>query len=103
MNGDALVGNASSRKQLDEAGKKEKQRDFMERDDFRKLADLPEFRRFIWRMLGRTKVFESVWSPNAQIHYNAGQQDVGHILMGMFEEFAPEHFHLMMKENGNAS
>lgn len=67
--------------------------------DLAKILESPEGRRFLWRLLDRSKVFGSIWEASARIHYNAGVQDFGHFLMSEITEASQEAFFLMMKEN----
>lgn len=99
---DALVSNAGDRQQLERASRVEKERALQWAKDFRELMELPAFRRFLWELLARCKVFNSIWSPNAQIHYNAGQQDIGHWAQGEAVTHSPEQYFTMIKENSNA-
>lgn len=74
------------------------QRD-QELNDLKSVLNLPYGRRFIWRLLSTCKTFASVWHPSALIHYQAGQQDIGHFLMSEIAEADQELLFLMMKEN----
>lgn len=94
----AMVRNASDRKQVEEAKKKEKLRKTQEREDLRTVLALPAGRRFLWRLLEHCKVFGSVWHASALIHYNSGIQDVGHFLMEEIEEADRAAFLLMINE-----
>lgn len=93
-----LVKNAADPKQVKDAAKREESKRQQELNDICAILALTEGRRFLWRILGHCKAFESVWSPNAQIHYNAGIQDVGHFLMAEITEANAEAMLLMMKE-----
>jgi len=42
------------------------------------------------RLLSHCRIFESIWSPSAEIHRNAGRQDVGHWIFGEIMQAAPE-------------
>lgn len=94
-----LVKNAADEEQVKEAARKEKYRRDVDLEDVKTLLGLPQGRRFIWRLLKQTKVFESVWSPSAQIHYNAGRQDFGHFIMGEVVKANPDALVQMMKES----
>jgi hypothetical protein len=98
-----LVTNAADRGQLERARRSEKSRERQEVEDFKEMASSTIGRRFLWQLLGRCGTFKSVWHPSAQIHYLAGQQDIGHYYLSLFMTEAPEHFLTMLKENGNAS
>lgn len=95
----SLVKNAASEKQVNKA--KEKELTFRERElnDLRKLLEHPYGRRVMWRLLEKCRVFGSIWEPSAKIHYNSGQQDLGHFLMAEIVEADEKYLFEMMKEN----
>jgi len=95
----AFVKNASDKEQVKEAGRKERDRKKIEMADLREILALPVGRRFLWRMLAKCKTFGSVWHPSALIHFNAGQQDVGHALLAEINEADPAAFLKLMQEN----
>jgi hypothetical protein len=68
-----------------------------ELDDLRAVITTPEGRRVMWRLLSRCGTFASIWEPSAKIHYNSGQQDVGHYLMAEIVEAEPSALLEMMK------
>lgn len=77
----ALVKNANDPEQVQAAAKKERLTRRDELDDLRTVLALPAGRRFLLRLLKQTRVFETIWHGSALIHYNAGQQDIGHFLL----------------------
>ena len=81
-----LVKNASDPSQIAEAKKKSVMIRDDELKDIRWVISDPRGFRFCLRLLRQCKTLESVWSPSALIHYNAGQQDIGHFLMSEFKE-----------------
>ena len=94
-----LVKNAADPGQVKEAKQKELRGREREVNDVRSILNTREGRRFMWKMLGHCRVFESIWHGSAQIHYNAGMQDVGHFILAEITEASPEAYLLMMKEN----
>jgi hypothetical protein len=94
-----LVTNAADEKQLKNAEAREKLLRDQELSDLALVASTSQGRRFLWRMLERTRVFESIWENSARIHYNSGQQDFGHFLMSEIIECKEEILFQMMKEN----
>ncbi len=94
----SMVKNAADPKQVEDAVEREKSKRQLELNDLCAILARAEGRRFLWRILGHCKAFESVWSPNAQIHYNAGMQDVGHWLMAEITEANVETMLTMMRE-----
>lgn len=67
--------------------------------DLKDLLALPAFRRLIWRLLGRARVFESIDAADEHRRsYNIGVQDFGHFLMAEIIEADEEGFLKMQKE-----
>jgi len=91
--------NVADAKQVKAARKQEKHQRTQEKMDVQALLALPAGRRFLWRLLSRCRVMESIWEASARIHYNAGQQDVGHFLMAEITEADAGAFIQMMQEN----
>lgn len=94
-----LVSNAASAQQVKDSKIKEKLGRDQELNDIRVVCSTKEGRRFLWRVLGRCKVFNSVWENSARIHYNSGQQDLGHFLMAEVIAADEQFLSQMMKEN----
>lgn len=67
--------------------------------ELKKLLEQKIFRNFMYRLLDHTKTFHTIWEQSARIHYNAGQQDIGHFLMGQCLEADEESLFQMMREN----
>jgi hypothetical protein len=60
---------------IDEERKKIRERDL---SDIKKILDLPEGRRFLWRVLSEAKVFISCFNDNnTTMAYLEGRRDVG--------------------------
>ena len=95
----ALVKNASSEKQVKEAASMERHTRDQDVEDLRKVLNTAEGRSVVWRILSKCKTFETIWHPSAAIHYNSGQQDIGHWLMSEVAETGPECLMILMKEN----
>lgn len=85
--------------QVEKANKEKKLRREKELKDIKAILSMKEGKRFMWRLLAHCKTFESIWTPSAQIHYQAGQQDVGHFLMSEIEEADENLLFEMMKDN----
>lgn len=99
---EALVNNAADPKQVSEAGKATEIKREDELNDVRTALAVPAVRRYMRRVLGRCKTFESVWAQSALIHYNAGQQDIGHWIMAEITEASPKLMLELMQENMEA-
>lgn len=95
----ALVGNAASEKQVKSAKDKEKIRRDNELEDIRSVLAIPGGRRFLWWLMKECKVFGTIWVQNAQIHYNSGKQDVGHMIMKEIIDADENAFVELMREN----
>lgn len=94
----SMVANAADKDQVRKADEKIKLGRERELDDLRAVLSTHEGRRFVWRLLGHCKVNGSIWHPSAQIHYNAGMQDVGHFVMAEVVQAGEEFLLQMMKE-----
>lgn len=97
-----LITNVTNFKQLEKAKSKEDLQKIQEREDILRIANMPEGRRFIWRILRQCKVLESIFEANSRIAYNAGMQDVGHFILGEVEKARPMTLSQMMQEAKDA-
>jgi len=95
----SLVKNAASEKQVKKAETRELSKREMELNDLRIVLGSVRGRRVFWRLLEHCKVFGTVWEPSAKIHYNSGQQDVGHFLMSEIVQADERYLFDMMREN----
>lgn len=96
----ALVANAADREQVREAGNKERRARMREMDDVKAILDLPQGRRFMWRLLEHCSVHASVFAGNdAMTNHLSGKQDVGHFVLGEIVEARPQAYVDMMLEN----
>lgn len=93
------VKNAADKGQIKEAEKKAMLARDRELNDLRVVCSTIEGRRLLWRFMAKCKVFGSVWESSAKIHYNAGQQDFGHFIMGEIINADEEILFQMMREN----
>lgn len=103
MNQDKRVKtrNAADEKQVRKAQTEQELERRGELNDLRVLLDIPEGRRFLWRVLGKCRVFESIWESSARIHFNSGQQDLGHWCMAEIAEANVEGLFQMMRESAD--
>lgn len=80
-----------SKKQIKKAGKQERAIDHQDKMDLLGLLDDVRFRRFVWRLLEETRMFETIWEPNGSaFNFQAGRQDIGHWLWVILEQARPE-------------
>lgn len=97
------VRNASDKKQIKEAERKVKDRRKVELEDLKIVLSTGQGRRVLWRLMSKCRPFESIWESSARIHYNAGQQDLGHFIMGEISLADENALFSMMKEAANES
>lgn len=70
-----------------------------DRADVKKILDLPEGRRQIWRWLGEAGVFRASFTPNAnQTAFHEGQRDRGLALLTEVNAADPNAFAKMQRE-----
>lgn len=49
-------------------------------EDIRKVCEIFEGRKLLWKIMNECKVNQSILELSAKVYYNAGKQDVGHWL-----------------------
>lgn len=99
MSRDPLVTNASDKKQIDEAGKKRKQKDSEEVTDLREMLSTAAGRRVLWRVLEVCRAEQISFSTNAlQMAFNEGHRNVGIQLKAQIAIASPEMWSLMQEE-----
>jgi hypothetical protein len=91
--------NAADPEQVKEAAIRERHGRELELEDLKGILATPQGRRFVWRLLEEARVFNSVWHNSALIHYNAGKQDFGHLILADVMEASSDALTLMMREN----
>lgn len=91
--------NSADTKEIKKKKNEHKKLRDQELKDLKYILASEQGRRFLWRILGKCKTFGSIWETSAKIHYNAGQQDLGHFLLSEITEANEESFFKMMKEN----
>lgn len=96
---DPLVTNAADEGQVKSAGIKEKIGRDRDLDDMKKVLATDFGRRFVWRLLSRAKVFESIFETSSKIYYNAGIQDFGHYLVAEVVDANPDAYIQMMLDS----
>lgn len=94
----SLVKNAADEGQVKTAAEKEKRGRERDLDDLYFVTSDVRGRRAMWRILSYCGTFKSIWEPSAKIHYNSGQQDVGHFLLDSLMEASEENYLLMARE-----
>ena len=97
----AQVKNAASEKQVKNADKHQKFDRDVQLEDIKEVLRSHAGRRFVWRILEKCGTFNSIWHSSAAIHYNSGQQDIGHFIMSEIAESGEEQLFKLMAENYN--
>ena len=68
--------------------------------DFRWLMSDHRGRRFMWRTMGRFRLFEpSIGPTDAVTNYNEGQRNAGLFLLSQINELCPAMYAVMASEN----
>jgi hypothetical protein len=93
-----LMTDAASRKQNDYAARVEKDRAELLRSSIQAVMGTTAGRLLMWELLERAGVYQSIWTPNAEIHYRAGRQDFGHELMALLTDANEELYEQMARE-----
>lgn len=73
--------------------------DHQKAQDVKAIAATPSGRRFFWRYLGITKVYETSFTGNSETFFNEGKRVVGLNMIGELMQHAPEEYFKMIKEN----
>lgn len=94
-----LVTNASNPRQIEKAQKRAAYNEQQRKEDMQKILATAEGRRYLWSLLGRCRVNESVMETSAKIYYNSGQQDIGHSILADIVTARPEAYIQMMEDN----
>jgi hypothetical protein len=93
-----LMTDASSRKQNEYAARVEKDRAELLRQSVQAVLGTHAGRLVFWELLERAGIYQSIWTPNAEIHYRAGRQDFGHELQALLVDANEELYEQMARE-----
>ena len=85
----SLVRNAADRQQVQRADRQLDARRKQELADLRRILALPEGRRMFWFILDQLQPRTQMWSPSAQVGFNAARHDVGTWLWDQINEADP--------------
>ena len=66
--------------------------------DIKKLLLIPEFRRVVWRVIGRSGYYDNPMTGNSQTFYNIGAQQVGKWILDEVFEADPNAFAQIQNE-----
>ena len=75
-----------------------KLRRHQEQADIETLMGTPAGRRFVWRLLDATKVFQTSMTGNSYTFFNEGRRDVGLLIFGEVMEVCPDLYVTMQNE-----
>lgn len=78
----ALVKNSADKEQVKKAGVKKRLQRRQELSDLKAILDLPQGRRFIWKLLGKANAFSTCYDPNPNtVYFKLGAQNFGFELL----------------------
>lgn len=92
------VRNASDAEQVKEARKVDELRAMNWANDIASVMGSVSGRRFVWEVLRKTNVYQSIFVTSSEIYYKAGWQDCGHWLMKAVAKACPADYLLMQQE-----
>lgn len=76
-----------------------RERNNRERADLQFVMGHQQGRRFVWKLLSETGMFEHGFIPNgSEQYYRAGKRDVGLALLGVIHKDFPDMYQLMQNE-----
>ena len=79
---------------------KSTEQDLQDIADFKWLMGDSRGRRFMWRTMGRSRLFQSSIGPtDAVTNFNEGQRNVGLFLLSQVNDLTPELYAVMAAEN----
>lgn len=90
------IENIADETHVEKKARLERVRREQELNDLKALLDKPEFQRFMWRLLGECRMYESSFTGNSVTFYNEGKRAVGIFLHQEIIEAKPESFIEMM-------
>lgn len=97
----ARTPNAADTEQIKFAERKEKRRAKLLEQAYRDVLATPAGRLVLWDIMFEARtglahateemphLTASVWDPSSRIHYNAGRQDMGHLVQGRIRRASP--------------
>jgi hypothetical protein len=93
-----LRGQEEAKEELNERTKLTLQ---VEQDDFKWLMSSKRGRRIMWRLLEKTGVYRSSFTGNSETFFREGMRNVGLMLMAQVNEFSPDQYSMMLKEQND--
>lgn len=102
--------NAADTEQIRAAERRERREARELQEAYRQVLGLPAGRRVLWDIMYQARtglshateelphLTASVWDASARIHYNAGRQDLGHLVQGRIRRAAPRMLLVMLDE-----
>lgn len=95
--------NLADKQSVKEHEAKDRRRRERELDDVRHILASEEGRRFVWRYLGITGVFQTSFTGSSETFFKEGQRNVGLKLIDDITQAEPESLIKMMKEKGDVN
>ena len=94
--------NAADKDQVVKEAKLEKTKRLVEIDDIKVVLSTRAGRRFIWKHLTGTGIFQSCFTGNSATFFNEGRREVGLKILAEVNAASPDSYLLMMKESNEA-
>jgi len=93
------LDNAAEKKKVEEQKRRANEERRKELNDIKTVVSSVSGRRLLWRVMEKCNTFSSIWEPSAKIHYNSGQQDIGHFILAEITNADENLLFKMMKES----
>lgn len=71
----------------------------LESPDLQAVLDLPQGRKFLWWLLGKTGLYRTSFTGNSATFYNEGRRDIGIAILNEILTVDPEAYIRMQAEN----
>lgn len=91
--------NAADEAQVQESARDAKLRREQEANDLAAVLNIPEGRRYLWRLLEFCGVYKTSFTGSSETFFLEGQRNVGLRVVNEITTTHPEAYLLMMKEN----
>lgn len=82
-------------KESEQKGKRFRERELM---DMKAILETDYGRRFVWRYMGLTGIFQTSFTGNSTTFFNEGKRDIGLKLLADVTEAKPDAYLLMASE-----
>lgn len=93
------IQNIADETHVEKKSREMREQRLKELSDLNVLLKQPEFQRFMWRLFGECKMYESSFTGNSATFYNEGKRAVGIFLHQEIIEANPEAILEMMSKS----